>query len=176
MASVLDIGLLNYFMPAISFLFIFAVVYAILDKFELLGKNKIVKAAVAFTIGLLFILSKSAMEFVNFTTPWFIVLVIVAFFILFILMFIGLSSNDLAKAAKDPAVYWTVIVIGLLFISISIVHVFGQKASPYGDDQTGQTRESEGLRTLVHPRVLGAIFLLIIATFAVRFISSSFGG
>lgn len=175
MATFLDVSLISYLSPVIMFLFVLALIYAILDKFKFFGENKNIKMAIAFCVAALFVFSESARKFIDVTTPWFVVLMIMVVFILIILMFIGLSESDLAKAAREPQVYWTVIVISLLLLIISFVYVFGEKASPYGDDTDGvkKTRISEGLDALIHPRVLGALFLLIIATFAARFISAS---
>lgn len=175
MATVLDVGLVHYFSPVIMFLFILVLIYAVLSKFSFFGENKNIRMVIAFCVAALFLFSESARKFIDVTTPWFVVMMVMVLFLLVILMFIGLSESDLAKAAREPQVYWVVIVLSLLVLIISFVFVFGEKASPYtgGDDGVEKTRISEGLNALIHPRVLGALFLLIIATFAARFISAS---
>lgn len=171
MATFLDVGLLNYLLPVFSFIFVFAVSYALLDKFKLIGTNTAVKSAAAFSMGLLFLFSGAAMEFVNFITPWFVVLIIIAFFLLALFMFMGVKEESWPGVIADVRVHWTVIIIIIILLFIAISHVFGNVFSPY--DETGdKTPESEGLKAVVHPRVLGAIFVLIVASFAVKFISS----
>ena len=169
MATILqNLGFLEFFLPVFSFLFIFALVYAVLDKFKLMGENKWLKLIVSFSIALLFLFSKDTLRFVEFITPWFVVLIVLALFILSLFMFMGLKEGDLEKTAKDPIVYWTVLVIIIILLIIAIGEVFTFVAP---DDQTG-TPPTEGLRAVTHPRTLGAIFLLIVAAFAVKFIST----
>ena len=170
MATILeDLGFLQFFLPVFTFLFIFVLVYAVLDKFKLMGENKWLKLMAAFSIALLFLFSKDTLRFVEFITPWFIVLVVVALFILSLFMFMGLKEGDVEKTIKDPVVYWTIIVIIIILLIIAIGEVFTFVAP----DQTG-TPPSAGLAAVTHPRTLGALFLLVIAAFAVKFISTGF--
>ena len=180
MATVLDLGLLEFILPVFSFLFVWVVVYAVMDKFNL-AKSTSVKLLVSFCIGLLFLFSADALEFVNFITPWFVVLVIVALFLIALFMFMGVKEDVISKSVGDPRVYWTGIIIAVILLIVALIHVFGAVQSPYqggevsSGEQTGisgeKTRESESLKTLVHPRILGALFLLIVATLAANFIS-----
>ena len=172
MATVLDLGLLHYLLPVFSFLFIFSISYALLDKFKLIGDSVTVKSTASFAMAILFLFSGSAMEFVNFITPWFIVLIVVAFFLLALFTFMGVKNENWPKVIADVRVHWTIIIIVIILLFISIGHVFGGVFSPYDDEDTDKTPESEGLKAIVHPRVLGAIFILIIASFAVKFISN----
>ncbi|MBL7147804.1 MAG: hypothetical protein ISS82_03190 [Nanoarchaeota archaeon] len=184
MASFLDIGLLEYFLPAFTFLFIFVVSYAVLDKFKLIGDNKGLKLLAAFSIAILFLFSTDALQFVNFITPWFIVMVIIAMFLIALFMFMGVKEDAMVKAVGSGEVVWTVILIAIILLIIALVHVFGSFMSPYEEGSTeqvektitsdgteSQTRESESLKTIVNPKILGALFLLIIATFAITYIS-----
>ncbi len=184
MATILDIRLLGYFLPAFTFLFILVISYAVLDKFNLLGKNTWAKLIASFSIALLFLFSTDALRFVNFITPWFIVLVVVAMFLIALFMFMGVKEDTMIKAVGSGEVVWTVIIISIILLIIASVHVFGDVMSPYdsgdstetmekttGDGTGDKTRESESLKTLVNPKVLGALFLLIVATFAIAYVS-----
>ncbi|MEK6932581.1 MAG: hypothetical protein AABW56_02185 [Nanoarchaeota archaeon] len=173
MASILqDLGFLQFFLPVFTFLFIFVLVYAVLDKFKLMGENKWLKLIASFSVALLFLFSNDTLRFVEFITPWFVVLVVLALFILSLFMFMGLKEGDVEKVVKDPIVYWTVLVIIIILLIVAVGNVFSF-VSPYqGGDPTPPT---EGLNAIVHPRTLGALFLLVIAAFAVKFISTGFG-
>jgi len=188
MATVLDTGLIAYFLPAFTFLFIFVVAYAILDKFKLLGDNKGLKLVAAFSISMIFFFSTDALNLVNFITPWFIVLVIIAMFLISLFMFMGVKEDSVVKAVGSELVVWTVIIIAIILLIVALVHVFGTFLSPYDDVETGEidtttisdgtglkTRESESLNTLVNPKILGVLFLLIIAAFAVSTVSKGLG-
>ena len=185
MASFLDIGLLEYFLPAFTFLFIFVVSYAVLDKFKLLGDNKGLKLIASFSISILFLFSTDALKLVNFITPWFIVMVVIAMFLIALFMFMGLKEDSIVKAVGSGQVVWPIIIISIILLIVALVHVFGSYMSPYGtleeqpqetvystsDDGDAKSRESESMKTLVNPKILGALFLLIIATFAISYIS-----
>ncbi len=175
MATILqDLGFLEFFLPVFTFLFVFVLTFAVLDKFKLMGENKWLKLIAAFSIALIFLFSNDTLRFVQLITPWFVVLVILALFILSLFMFMGLKEGDVTNTVKDPTVYWTVLVIIIILLIIAIGEVFSV-VSPYSP--TGeQTPPSEGLRAISHPRTLGALFLLIVAAFAVKFISSGITG
>ena len=84
MATFLDIGILENFSIVFVFLLIFTIVYAILEYSSPFGKGKkglhgIISLAVAFLI----IISKPAVLLVTYLTPWFIVLFMFIFFMLF---------------------------------------------------------------------------------------------
>ena len=172
MATILDdLSFLGFFLPVFTFLFIFVLMYALLDKFKLMGENKWLKLIAAFSIALLFLFSKDTLKFVEFITPWFVILVVLALFILSLFMFMGMKEGDVEKAVKDPVVYWTVLVIIIILLIIAIGEVFTFVAP---DSQTG-TPPSAGLAAVTHPRTLWALFVLVIAAFAVKFISTGFG-
>jgi len=187
MASVLDIGILEHFLPVFTFLFIMVVAYAVLDKFKLLGDNKGLKLIAAFSISILFLFSTDALEFINFITPWFLVLVVIALFMIALFMFMGVKEDTMTKAVGSGTVVWTVIIVAGILLIVALVNVFGGVYSPYEEggtvdsevitvtDSSGvttqRTRESESLGALTNPKILGALFLLIIAALAIHLVS-----
>jgi len=173
MATLLDLGVLIYLTPLFTFLFILVISYAVLDKFKLLGDNIAPKAIAAFSMAMIFILSTRMIKIVNLATPWFILLIFLGFFIVAMLMFMGVKEDAISKAVKSGNVVWPVIIISLILFIISITSAFQDVQSPYeeGDERT---RTSEGLRALVHPRLLGALFLLVMCVYAIMFISQGF--
>jgi hypothetical protein len=186
MASVLDVSLLQFFSPVFLFVLIFAITYAVLDKFEVFkAGGPWIKTAIAFCMGILFLFSKDAILFVNFVTPWFIVFVVIVMFFLALFYFMGIKPDVMSNVVKNPNVYWPILIILMILLVISIVHVFGERASPYGSSDSGtsgvsedgssKTRESEGLKAIVSPKLLGAITLLIIVTFAIATLSKGMG-
>ena len=178
MATLLDTSLLGYLLPVFTFLFIMMVVFAVMDKFKLVGDNKGIHWAVAFCISFIFLFSSDAVKFVTLLTPWFILLVVFGMFLVSFFIFIGVKEDSIAFAVKDPKVVWGVIGISMLVFFIALGNVFGDvfsgQATP-GEGGPGAiqggTPVSEGLKAIVHPRVLGALFLLIIAALSIRLIS-----
>ena len=173
MATLLDLTVLNYLTPLFTFLFILVISYAVLDKFKLLGDNFAPKAIAAFSIAMIFLFSARMVKIVNIATPWFILMIIFGFFIVAMLMFIGVKEESITKAVTGGSVVWPIIVISLIIFIIVIVNAFQDVQSPYGEgDQKDRT--TEGLRALVHPRLLGALFLLLMTVYAIMFISQGF--
>ncbi|MEK6907579.1 MAG: hypothetical protein AABW45_03555 [Nanoarchaeota archaeon] len=168
MATILEsLGFLEFFLPVFSFLFIFVIMYAVLDKFKLMGENKTLKFIASLSIALLFLFSKETLNFVNFVTPWFVVLVIIALFILSLFMFMGIKEKSMETTMGDPRVYWTVLVIIIILLIAAIGTVFSDFFSAEGGEITDPTKASI-TQILVHPRVLGALFLLVIVSFAIK--------
>jgi|SRR3989344_1252008 len=180
MATVLDISLLKLIAPIFSFIFIFTLVYAVMDKFKLVGDNKGIHAAIAFSIAMVFMFAGNAVRFVNFITPWFIIMLVVGLFIVSFFVFFGVSTKTIGEQVMtDPRIVWSIIIISIIILFVSIGQVFGSdlqfddQGQEIVADTEGGSATSEGLQAIVHPRVLGALFLLIVAAFAIRLISEN---
>jgi len=159
MATILEVGLINYLMPVFVFLLVFAIVFAILKKFPIFGDNVSVNAVIAFVVALIFMITPRAREMVTTMTPWFIIIVILIFFILMTLVFIGLKEESLVALGKHPAMYIIVLVIVAIIFFVSLAKVFSGAL------------DMSYFEFLAHPRILGVIVILAIASLAVKFIS-----
>ena len=173
MATLLDLSIFTYLTPLFTFLFILILSYAVLDKFKLLGQSFAPKAIAAFSISMIFIVSSRMLAIINIATPWFILMIFLGFFIMAMLMFLGIKQESVTETITSGSVVWPVIIISLILFIISITSAFQDVQSPY-EDEPEKTRTTEGLSALVHPRLLGAIFLLIITVYAIMFISQGF--
>ena len=116
----LNISLLTYFMPVFSFVLIFAITYAVMDKFKLMGESKAVKLTIAFSIALIFLFSTRALAFVRELIPWFVILIVLIFMIFAALMFMGIKSETMEEVSKHPGVYWVVISFIILAMILTI--------------------------------------------------------
>ncbi len=168
--AVLQTSVLSFFLPAFTFLLILVVLFAILNKTKILGEDARVQWVAAFSIGMIVLFSAKTVEFINFLTPWFAVMAIFLLFIFMIPMFLGKQTQDIWSAIGG---HYMVIIISILIVVIAISVVFEPVFTPFRDSngEGGKTIGGEVLRTLFHPRILGAIFILIIASFAIRNIS-----
>src|SRR3989344_638922 len=188
MATLLDTSLLKFLLPLFSFIFVMVLVYAVMDKFSLVGNNKLIHWTVAFSIAFIFLFSSDAVRFLNLLTPWFILLGVFGLFLVSFFVFLGVSKEDIVKGAlKDAKVYWTVIGISALVFFIALGVVFSDTVGPEGprlNPQEADVQEGDavspiregiiqgaearggavesGIGAIVHPRVLGALFILII--------------
>ena len=147
MATFLDIGLLEYFLPVFSFILILVLLYAILQKTKLLGGKSGIDFAVSVFITLIATLSGRTIDFINVSIPWF-VLLIIAVILIFIVTSIGLKGEIL----DIPYLKNVVLFASLIIILASLNFVFGPfNAANYPI-----------IETILHPRILGAILMMII--------------
>lgn len=185
MASPLDVGLLAKFSVIFSMIFIFAIVYAVLTYTKILGDNRGISALIAVVIALMMLFVPNVSQVINIMTPWFIVLLIFIFLIFLLFRFMGASEEDMIKTVKEyKAVTYTIIVLatiiflaalGTVYFSAETAGEFEYKKTPLvGENGTivigdvgGPPGEATFWATFFHPKVLGMIFILLIALFTV---------
>lgn len=173
MATVLDLGLVGIFKPVFTFLFIFALMYAVMDRFKIMGESKVVKVTIAFSIAILFLFSTNVLKLVNLITPWFVFLVVAVLFTISLFIFMGVKESSMISTVGRPDVYWPILIAIIIFLFVAITQVFSETFETK-EDGVGTTES--GIAAIVHPRVLGAIFLLVIAGLAIKAISSGLTG
>lgn len=174
MATPLDVGILNHFVPIFVFILIFVVFYAILLKTNILGENKGLMALASFVVAFLFIVTRTATEFIQLVTPWFVVLLIVAMCFLLIFMFLGVKPSAIASAVSQEGTVWIIIIILLVLLGVALTKVIGPSiaAITQGDGTQEGFMGSVGA-IIFHPKILGVLFVLIIAAYAVKAVSKA---
>src|SRR3972149_1750908 len=96
MATV-DLSLLQNYLPILSFLLVFTVVFAVLAKSKILGESKFVNLFVSFLISTIFVSLTGAREYVLSITPWFGVFIVISLFMLALVGFTGKVPDGLTK-------------------------------------------------------------------------------
>ncbi|MBI2110461.1 hypothetical protein HYT51_01650 [Candidatus Woesearchaeota archaeon] len=167
MATFLDFGLLNFFLPAFTFLFILVLMYAILHKTSWFGNKEGLKWIASLSIAAIATLAGKPKELINFMTPWFVVIFVFLIFMFMILIFLGTKEEEAWNTVGGKTLYF---IIAVLIVVIGISQVYEGVFSPYNPEQ-GQTIGGETLRTIFHPRVLGSIFLLVVVAWTIRNVS-----
>lgn len=104
-----DLTPLAYFIPIISFLLVFVIIYALLAKTKILGENQFIQLLVSFLVAVIFVTAINVRQYIETITPWFAVLVIALFFILVLIGFSGKVPEGFQKG------------IGVIFIILLIV-------------------------------------------------------
>jgi len=168
MATFLDIGLLNFFLPVFTFLFVLAVLYAILTKTHILGDNRRVILTASVAVAFITMFSGGATGLINFITPWFVLLGVGLLLFFGILMFLGQKEDEIWQRLGGAT---TILILVLIIIIVGMGQVLGPVFSPYGTSEGGKSIGGETLKTLFHPRVLGALFILLIAAFTIQQVS-----
>ncbi len=157
MATFLDIGILEYFVPLFSFIFIFLIVYVLLQKTKILGGKSAVDFIISMVVTILVVLSSSAVELANFMSVWSVVVIVVLVFLFIMVSFWAGEGHGGLPEDMDikGIVFWVFIII----LAIGLTKVFGPVLTPFAE---GADPNRTILRTIFHPRIVGAIFLLII--------------
>lgn len=175
MASILDIGLLDYFVPVFVFLLIFAILFALLEKIPIFGKNRGLNAMIAFAIAFLFILTPDMLGIVKIITPWFTILFVFVILIVMLFMFVGVKEESITSVFTDKGNVWIIVVICLVILIYALTQVYGaQIQTIYGGTNATDSSTVTGQvgKIIFHPRVLGMLLLLVIAAQALRTIAS----
>lgn len=163
---VLNLDLFRYFTAVFSFLFIFVVFYAILEKTKILGDKSNLNALFAFIVSILLIITPGVVSLITVMIAPFAVLIFFILFVVVLFMFMGISGDDVSNVFKQPAVITVLIVIGVLIFLFSFVGIFGE----FVEDGVGGLG-SYIVKSLFNAKVLGAVFLLLVASQAIRLLS-----
>tara|TARA_Y100000310_G_scaffold345473_1_gene465376 strand:+ start:3126 stop:3641 length:516 start_codon:yes stop_codon:yes gene_type:complete len=169
MATIFEAGgLQDILAPAFVFIFVFAIVFALLKKIKIFGGNDGVNAIVAFIIGAFTIMVPESTVVIGSFLPWFFLLFFLILVIFMFFMFLGVRGEEMADVAKSSAfVSFMVIMIIILFL-VAMTKAFGPFLMV-----TGGTGFWAMTKTLIFSKkVLGLIFMLFVAAYAVTFIAS----
>jgi len=191
MATLLDIGLLNVFSTLFPVLFVLVFTAAILQKTQLLGENAAINWFVAIIFAFLVGSSGALIKVINFITPWFVIILIFVFLLVFIFRFGGVKEEQILVQFQDPGVAWTLVIIGIVILLFGIGQGFGQEflektskaqqegktIAPAGQlvgnetDTSTLEYQTNLTRTFFHPKVLGLLLIFIIAMFTVALLA-----
>src|SRR3972149_8335366 len=109
MATV-DLSLFQNYLPILSFLLVFTVVFAVLAKSKILGESKFVNLFVSFLVSTIFVSFTGARDYVNLVTPWFGVFIVISLFILALVGFSGKIPEGFTKGLG------AILVVALLVV------------------------------------------------------------
>ncbi|MEM4330674.1 MAG: hypothetical protein QW273_01545 [Candidatus Pacearchaeota archaeon] len=114
----------NYFLPIFSFLFVFIIIYAILQKSKILGDNSFISLFLSFIIASFFIVNAKVVEFVRFNATWFAVFLICIVFILIFLGFVGKEYLETLTKSKGFAYAFIFLLIAAFVVSAAKIFNF----------------------------------------------------
>lgn len=145
----------------IVFLLVFVIVFSVLRKTELIGKELFVQLFVSFLLATVFVTAISVRQYVLTIVPWFAVLILSLFFLLVLLGFVGKSTEFMHKGIGIAFVVLLIIV----FLVSGIV-VFADVVGPYlpgSSTAGGNPQILKFTDWLYSPQVSGAILLLAVS-------------
>ena len=171
MATLLDATLISFLMPLFVFLFIFVVIYALLTKTKLFGEKQVaLNFLAAICIAAVAVFAGNLITLIGTVTPWIVFIIIILVFIFGMYKLFGVEDKEIWDAIGGKTLVYVIILI-IVLVGLSIV--FEPQISPYapGENATGiagKDVKSEVITTITHPRVLGALFILLVAAFTVK--------
>ena len=189
MATVIDVGILQPFSIIFPMIFVWALMFAFLQKTEIFKKSIAIDAVISFAVAFMVLLSKTVVDILNFIIPWFTVAIIFFILLLLIFMVFGAKEKDIFNYIKtDKGVGWVIIGIALIIFLAGFGNVLGQQFLVEGGSvpvdgttisdgsTTSSNFESNITAIFTHPKVLGLIILFGIAIFAIGLLSGAAGG
>lgn len=169
MATIFDLGLLEGLTPIFVGIFVFLILYGVFQKLKIFGESAPVSALIAVFIALLFIVSGNLRQLITFFVPWVVVFFVLLIILLLTVMLLGFDQKAIVGYLTDnPGVTTAVVVIVVVIFLIALNQIFpGFLSYP----AAGENGVSSVLRKVIfHPKVLGAVLILVIAAFLVRYI------
>jgi hypothetical protein len=195
MATFLDISILGNFIGIFTFLLVFVIVYGMLELFNIFGNgHKGLHAIIALAIAFIVIFSKGVVAVIQTFTPWFTILILVIFFILFAVRMFGATDADIRNELTGGSTVTTwIIILTVVILLFSLGTGFGQESLVQGQSSgvsATQTNSSTNstvdagststanfnqnlYNTLFHPKVLGLILIMLLAVIAMLFLTGS---
>jgi len=169
MATFLDISGLEHFSKFFVFLFVWLVIYALLQYTKVFGEakeNQAIGVILGLIVALFVLFSPIATGIIQYIAPWFAVIFVFIILAGIGLKMMGASSSDIG-GTHIKTMIGVVIVIVLIIGSLSYVR---DNITVPGDNET-EADYTESSNFIFHPSILGAIFILIVAIFTVALLA-----
>ncbi|MDI3544332.1 MAG: hypothetical protein PWQ28_613 [Candidatus Woesearchaeota archaeon] len=180
MATLLDLELFSIFSPIFVFIIVFLFMYIILSMVPPMKDKKSLSLVIAFLMAMIFSVYPGMSEFVYELTPGIVIFLIIISFVLITLSAVGLSQKDLLGlfGENNKGATWFFFIIALVIVGIAASTAFGEEMLAITDTSSSSNNASDEFQeniveTIFHPSVLGLIFFMLIAIFAMVFLTPS---
>ncbi len=188
MATFVDISIIKNFSSIFTFILVFVILYAMMEATKALGADKkSLHAIIAIVIAFMVSMSTGVVAVIQNFTPWFTMLVLIIFFILFAVKMFGVKDSYISEGfQKNKSLLTWIIVLTVIILLFSLGSGFGQETLEQGQSggttvsvATGNTTTptntgsfSQNLyNTLYHPKILGLILIMIIVLISAIFLT-----
>ncbi len=175
MATILDASLLALLAPIFALIFVFLIVYIVMEGSKMLGDNKGIHALLALTVAFFVAMSPPITKLIIFMSPWFVVMIVFIVFLFVIGKFAGFTEENILGAfGGNQGAFWWVVFFAGLILTFALSNVFGQQLLEGAGGETAAVNATKSAFTqnlsnaIFHPKVLGLLLILLIASFTVR--------
>ena len=198
MATFLDISVIGHFTSIFTFLLVFVIVFGLLQMFKMFGEGHTgIHAIIALAIGFIVIFQGGVVNVIQTFIPWFTLLIIVVFLLIFASRMFGLTEGDVkAGFYNNPSFMTWILIFSALILLFSLGTGFGQSTLEQGQGQNLTTPQAavsatggnatagstatlsfnQNLsNTLYNPKILGMLLVFIIVILAMLFLTTTEG-
>lgn len=180
MPTPLDLGLLKQFDVLFPFLFVLVIVFAILYRIKMFSEKPALAAIIAFFLAVITVVSPVApiaTKSINLMAPWFVILFIFIMFLLLAYQTFGVKEDTITDIITKSEYSNTIVTITLIIVILiaggSIFQAYSEtkqftKLTQPELSTTAAKEEAEFWQTLLHPKILGTLLILVIALFTVQ--------
>jgi len=168
MATPLDFGLLSQFQSIFPFILVFTVTFVILTKMPFFKDSKTFAGIAAFVLAVMSMFSPLAVRSLNLAAPWFVIYFIFLLFILIGIYTLGIEEKAVIDVLKGEK-YSFINILSVTIMLVIVIGSIGKAVTEQGGFGPGEEvgQEAEFYKTFFHPKVLGVIFIMLIAFFTI---------
>lgn len=168
MATLFSPEFVTLLTPIFVFIFVFAGLYALLTKVKWFGDKSAFNLIIAFATAMLIFFVPETHVVITSFTPWIGLLSMLLIFIFVFLLFLGMKEKTLQEVVGGGTfAFWMILVIVILFL-VALTKAYG----PFLMVNQNPGFWNSVKRVVFHPKTLGALFMLTIAAYTVRYIGS----
>jgi hypothetical protein len=167
MATFLDVSGISNFSNIFVFIFVWLITYAVLMYSKVLGGNKVIHAIIGFVIAILVLISPVATGVIAYIAPWFGIIFLFMIFIGVIMKSFGATGADMATYAPLKTVFFVIIVAVIVIGAANYVRENTGIAETQDNLESGDYDVTKTSNVLLHPKIIGAIFVFLIAIFTI---------
>ena len=167
-----NVTAVSYFLPIISFLLVWILVYAVLAKTEVI-KSQWLQIFSSLLVATLFITAVGARDYIKYVGAWMAMLIVS---MIFLLMILGMFGRDLTKFTNGAGISFA--IVALLIFIVSAIVVYSSYIGPYlpwGDGVGNSSGPGQFAGWLYSSRVLGAVLLLVVSGIVAFILAKSKG-
>ncbi|RLE48191.1 hypothetical protein DRJ25_00470 [Candidatus Woesearchaeota archaeon] len=177
MVTLFDSGILQKLNFLFPFLLVLVFVYVVLTRLDYFKDKQGTAGFIAFVLAILTITSSFVTKVINKMAPWFILLIVFGILILLVYQAMGIKEDKITEVLTSeqhgPAFVWLIIALVVLIALGSIITVFSEEKGflKLTGKEVG-SEEASLWSTLIHPKLLGLVLLLLVAYFSVQKLTS----
>ncbi len=185
MATPLNLGLLDKFSVIFIILFLFAILYGLLELVKVFGEGKHnLNAIIALMVTLIAAMTPDLVKMLKLMLPWIAMMIVFFFFLFAIPMFMGMTKTDITTFMGGTRRIGTVgwVFGAMIFLIIySMGNIFGEKllvgdvsnsnSSSSVNASATSNFQSNVFKTVFNPKIIGMFFILLLSMLAVTYLT-----